>query len=715
MIFIRRSHEIFNSSSSKLSDFGFGFGFGFGSDVSNPSDETKVGIRKKENTFHGQNPHRRKIKENKHRKNKRRRKDGKSKKNRLSSHFHSEDSIGNKTTHKTAHKTTHKRDDNLKNRSRRKFIRRKLRKGSNSTKRGNENPFLTTTLLRGKRLSHTPRRFRLNGGRGQGHSITRSLLGTSPDWVRNLHYHHEQLASSMRKRIQNQLDRTRQHWLTSINPHSVLYNSIPTFPDITDNLIPSLPSFYSSFIPSSRRKKNNYPTKIPKDGKEIHFVESKPNNYVPRMWTNEITTSPSVFNDSYTAKRDQKQFKVTRTLFSPTSTTTEKSVFQKFNPEEDNSVWHNPKKGFSTPKPTNYDPKNVNDNKIPPLTERPFKPSNEIPEEKINKNWGTKFIPYGNDVTKGKNNGLSGKGKGKEQDWEWVPLHKEDNDVNYDPTVIEEEEEEEEGKDEEEEKEEEEKEEEEKEEEEKEKEEEEEETQIETTDNEDEVYKCPPLPSVQGGSVECTAGEAWGSKCFWKCDKDRRLIGTHTTSCGGDNNSPSWQNKPPICEEYGCLIPKGLEGMSISCSIPVPHEILGQKLEKMKFYPKGTRCQVKCKPGFALKGDEYSGKNVQMSKCLPNGKWFPELMNCCTRERIPPQPFIGDCDDVNVQLTGQGSIHLIAPRFFTSTGKPAHVWCDLDTVQQEGRHCRTCKAHDKSLGLLSSCRQCINVSSRLVS
>ncbi|RXG69814.1 hypothetical protein Avbf_14745, partial [Armadillidium vulgare] len=227
------------------------------------------------------------------------------------------------------------------------------------------------------------------------------------------------------------------------------------------------------------------------------------------------------------------------------------------------------------------------------------------------------------------------------------------------------------------------------------------------------VYKCPPLPSVQGGSVECTAGEAWGSKCFWKCDKDRRLIGTHTTSCGGDNNSPSWQNKPPICEEYGCLIPKGLEGMSISCSIPVPHEILGQKLEKMKFYPKGTRCQVKCKPGFALKGDEYSGKNVQMSKCLPNGKWFPELMNCCTRERIPPQPFIGDCDDVNVQLTGQGSIHLIAPRFFTSTGKPAHVWCDLDTVQQEGRHCRTCKAHDKSLGLLSSCQQCINVSSRL--
>lgn len=65
------------------------------------------------------------------------------------------------------------------------------------------------------------------------------------------------------------------------------------------------------------------------------------------------------------------------------------------------------------------------------------------------------------------------------------------------------------------------------------------------------VYKCPPLPFVSGGSAECTAGQALGSKCLWKCDHGKKLVGSSLMTCGGHKKSPTWSHNSPKCEDTG--------------------------------------------------------------------------------------------------------------------------------------------------------------------
>lgn len=302
--------------------------------------------------------------------------------------------------------------------------------------------------IRWKRLSHHPRPLH------HRHSHARPRFN---HWVRNMHRHHDHLASSLRDKLHNHIEKTRRQWLSNINPHEFFRDSFPSFPEIPNNILNAFPALHPPLVPSFKHRENTE-SQIKNTKTSLYQPTHRHRyNYETEEWKGKpITTPPSVWTTSKPIN-GQRKFFVTQTQTKPKPVTlpskpsnpqtkwdgdfltkspkssTAITNFSFSNNEDEsafvtepNLVSHKPNyKGIDGPRILNS-PKSSFPNQKKNVSVEVPKTNKTSPKNEAEKEI---YIPYENDVTKGKPN--LEKEIGFESDWEWVPLHPNKNDVNY--------------------------------------------------------------------------------------------------------------------------------------------------------------------------------------------------------------------------------------------------------------------------------------------
>ncbi|GBO20563.1 hypothetical protein AVEN_119920-1 [Araneus ventricosus] len=62
------------------------------------------------------------------------------------------------------------------------------------------------------------------------------------------------------------------------------------------------------------------------------------------------------------------------------------------------------------------------------------------------------------------------------------------------------------------------------------------------------VKKCKDVFPPSDGSVHCSYGTIWGSKCNFSCSAGYELLGHHSIICEEHSNEMSWSSSFPKCK-----------------------------------------------------------------------------------------------------------------------------------------------------------------------
>ncbi|CAL1270057.1 unnamed protein product [Larinioides sclopetarius] len=150
------------------------------------------------------------------------------------------------------------------------------------------------------------------------------------------------------------------------------------------------------------------------------------------------------------------------------------------------------------------------------------------------------------------------------------------------------------------------------------------------------VQKCKDVFPPIDGSVHCSHGTIYGSKCNFSCSSGYELLGHHSIICEEHPNGMSWSSSFPKCKKIAykyspsvkslpCLKPQQPSDGTVVC------DSNGQSM-----YSDGSVCQFFCYPGFLI-------ENLLTSNALivcKNGQWTPNsnvqcIATYCSDPRKP--------------------------------------------------------------------------------
>ncbi|GIX82062.1 uridine 5'-monophosphate synthase [Caerostris extrusa] len=114
------------------------------------------------------------------------------------------------------------------------------------------------------------------------------------------------------------------------------------------------------------------------------------------------------------------------------------------------------------------------------------------------------------------------------------------------------------------------------------------------------VRKCKDVFPPIDGSVKCSHGNIWGSKCHFNCSSNFELQGHHAVVCEEFSNEVAWSSAFPKCKKIPqkhvlpiknlpCLKPHSPSDGTVVCDS-----------NEKTMYPDGSVCQFFCYPGFLI-------------------------------------------------------------------------------------------------------------------
>ncbi|XP_074833957.1 zona pellucida sperm-binding protein 3 receptor-like [Carettochelys insculpta] len=139
---------------------------------------------------------------------------------------------------------------------------------------------------------------------------------------------------------------------------------------------------------------------------------------------------------------------------------------------------------------------------------------------------------------------------------------------------------------------------------------------------------CGPPPNISHGHYS-----TWGKSNFvigslvtYKCDTGFSLVGGATIHCtAGDEDTPTWGESTPQCEEVRCPTPVIENGRQISAAKAV--------------YTYANHIVFQCDPGYVLQGHEEI-------VCRTDGSWYPPVPFCDKIQCAKPDVQNGRVDSV---------------------------------------------------------------------
>ncbi|GBN51836.1 hypothetical protein AVEN_30255-1 [Araneus ventricosus] len=218
------------------------------------------------------------------------------------------------------------------------------------------------------------------------------------------------------------------------------------------------------------------------------------------------------------------------------------------------------------------------------------------------------------------------------------------------------------------------------------------------------VKKCKDVFPPSDGSVHCSYGTIWGSKCNFSCSAGYELLGHHSIICEEHSNEMSWSSSFPKCKKIPykyspsvkslpCLKPQQPSDGTVVC------DSNGQSM-----YPDGSVCQFFCYPGFLI-------ENLLTSNALivcKNGQWTPNSNVQCiaTYCSDPRQPEYGSvrCNNKDVKEASFKSKY--------KNGTSCHFQCDTGyVIPKSQRHLNkiTCYAPHWNDSSIPECKRRFSV------
>ncbi|GFR13699.1 uridine 5'-monophosphate synthase [Trichonephila clavata] len=214
------------------------------------------------------------------------------------------------------------------------------------------------------------------------------------------------------------------------------------------------------------------------------------------------------------------------------------------------------------------------------------------------------------------------------------------------------------------------------------------------------VKKCKDVFPPTDGSVNCSHGTVWGSKCSFFCSTNYELQGHRTVTCEEHSTEMTWSSSFPKCKKISykyilssknlpCLKPPKPSDGAVLCD-----------LKDQSMYPDGTVCQFFCYPGYLI-------ENLLTSSTLivcKNGQWTPnsDVQCIATYCSEPQHPEYGStrCDNKAAKETVMKSKY--------ENGTTCHFKCDVGyTIPKSQQHLAkiTCHAPYWNDSSIPECKQ----------
>ncbi|GFT86622.1 uridine 5'-monophosphate synthase [Nephila pilipes] len=150
------------------------------------------------------------------------------------------------------------------------------------------------------------------------------------------------------------------------------------------------------------------------------------------------------------------------------------------------------------------------------------------------------------------------------------------------------------------------------------------------------VKKCIDVFPPTDGSVNCSHGTVWGSKCNFSCSTNYELQGHHSITCEEHSSEMVWSSSAPKCKKIPykyslstkslpCLKPQKPSDGAVLCD-----------LNDQSMYQDGSVCQFFCYPGFLIETLLTSSTLI----VCKNGQWTPNsnvqcIATYCPEPRYP--------------------------------------------------------------------------------